>query len=221
MRSLVPGPPPSGRAPLEEPLPGGTSLWRVFRHGKSAPTEFDSRDVTQRFRPVRSSSGSIVPVLYAATSCAGAYFETVFRSWNEDPPPDRAYSIVPADLRGRSRARLVSRRDLRLAKLYGPGLTRLHVTRERLIVPSGENDYAQTARWGQWLWERPEAYDGLVWVSRRHDDAQSMLFFGDRVQPADFEVAQVDRLDDPDVFEELVSFADSCGIHVGFGLAEL
>lgn len=221
MHSLVPVPPTSGRTPLEESLPSGTSLWRVFRHGTAAPAEFDGREVTQRFRPVRSSRGSIVPVLYAATSCAGAYFETVFRSWNEDLQPDRAYSIVPADVRGRSRARLVSRRVLRLAKLYGPGLTRLHVTRERLIVPSGEKDYAQTARWGQWLWERAEAYDGLVWVSRRHDDAKSMLFFGDRVKAADFEVAQVDRLDDPDVFEELVSFADSCGIHVGFGLGEV
>ena len=219
--SVVPDP-PTRRTPRVEVLPAGTRLWRIYRHTHVAPTDFDARDVSLRFRPVRDGAGSVVPTLYAALAPAGAYFETVFRAWNEDEPGGPVFSIGPADVRGRAHAELVTRRELRFAQLYGEGLTRLHVSRERLIVPSSPTlDYPRTAAWAQWLWERSERVDGLLWVSRRHDGVRSLVLFGDRVAADDLELVAITHLDRPKGFAEVQRIATDCGIHVSFAFADL
>ncbi len=71
-------------------------------------------------------------------------------------------------------------RDLTLAQLHGYGLGRLGVTRAELIDSAAEH-YQQTAAWARALHQGHSHLDGLIWVSRQHDDARAVVLFGDRL----------------------------------------
>jgi hypothetical protein len=143
-----------------------------FSGGTARPT---------RFAPLRDATGELVPYLYAGGSLQCALFETLFHD------VDFTAAAVSLDLsafRTRAHALLTLRRDLQLVKLHGTGLNKLKVTRLDLIE-SPARCYGHTAAWAAALHQQFPGVDGLAWKSRRLDDQDSVLLFGDRVAPAD------------------------------------
>ena len=70
---------------------------------------------------------------------------------------------------------MVCTRELRLARLRGPGLARLGVTHGELIE-SPASEYPRTAAWAEAVLEREPGLDGLVWTSRQDSSAAAYLF---------------------------------------------
>lgn len=108
---------------------------------------------------------------------------------------------------------LSPRRDLSLLQLHGFGLLRLGVARGELIA-SEAGQYARTVLWAKALHAcRPDA-DGLVWVSRQHDRALSLMLFGDRVTAADLRVIRRPRSLETEAFEHVERAAEAAGISI-------
>lgn len=130
-----------------------------------------------RFHPLRDLDGRPVPTLYAADSLDGAFSETIFHEVPTRGPEKtiRRLSLLPTLL-----STLAVERDLTLAQLHGYGLSRIGVTRSELIEV-GSDHYGETVAWARALHACDRRIDGLVWVSRQHDDAYALVLFGDRV----------------------------------------
>jgi len=131
-----------------------------------------------RFAPIRDNKGKVVPYLYAGESLQCAIFETVFH----DVDFTAAAPVVQlSDFGGRAHARLVPNRDLHLVRLHGRALLQFKVTR-LLLIESPPRCYPATALWAQALHHQYGHVDGLVWRSRKLDDQDSYLLFGDRIK---------------------------------------
>jgi hypothetical protein len=109
---------------------------------------------------------------------------------------------------------LASERELHLAQLYGHGLRRLEIARTELIETDSDQ-YDRTVPWAAALHASDPAVDGLVWVSRQHDDAYAMVLFGDRVARQDLRVVEPPLPLDLDAgFEEVRRAAEQAGITI-------
>jgi hypothetical protein len=84
---------------------------------------------------------------------------------------------------------LAAVRELTLAQLHGYGLSRIGVSRSELIETRA-TAYARTVAWARALHACDSRIDGLVWVSRQHDDAYALVLFGDRVARRDLVVVE-------------------------------
>jgi hypothetical protein len=123
-----------------------------------------------------------VPYLYAASTLQCAIFETIFHDVDfraENP------SLRLAPFKDKAHCELTFHRLLRLAKLHGTGLKRIRAERVDLIE-SLPPCYEATASWAQAIHDKDLRIDGLVWRSRRLDDQDSYLLFGDRIASSDF-----------------------------------
>ena len=185
----VPAPLPlsdlSGARLADEPfiVPVGMQLHHVHE-SRFPANSFNPGAGRGRFHPFQDAAGQTVPCLYAATSIAGSYTETVFRSVGLRPCRQ-----VPARRLSRfGYALLTPRKELRLAHLCGDALARLRLTRAALLDP-GPAFYADTVRWAQAIHAAYPTLHGLAWVSRQHDATRCLLFFGDRVSSADLQVS--------------------------------
>ncbi|HYG61476.1 MAG TPA: RES family NAD+ phosphorylase [Thermoanaerobaculia bacterium] len=170
----------------------------VWERGKSilrchdvrfGASEFNPGVGRGRFHPLRDLDGRPVPTLYAADNPEGAFSETIFHEMPVRGPEKilRRLSLVPTVL-----STLAATRDLTLAQLHGYGLSRIGVTRSELIEVGSEH-YGETAAWARALHAcdgRDGRIDGLVWVSRQHDDAYALVLFGDRVARRDLVVVE-------------------------------
>lgn len=173
---------------LTVPWPKATPLVRCHSN-RWGPADFYA-DGFARFSPFdapaarsrRTPSGTAVPVLYAADSEVGALSETVFR----DLPIKGRKVIARAQLRRRNLSRLVLTRDLKLADLTSHGLARLRLTRKS-IVESPSTAYWRTTQLARAIFESPEDFDGLLWVSRQHDTSRAVVLFGGRVDASDID----------------------------------
>lgn len=178
--STVP-PPPDPFDALEHALPAGTVLHRVhgsfpagaFNPGVGDPTRF------AHFTSAADPSTGIVPVLYAAATAEGAVCETLLHD-----VPLEGGRLSLAKYRGRRETVLVLQREVRLAKLMGSGLRRLHVAPQDLTATDGDV-YSQTVLWAQAA--HRAGFDGLAWMSARENTAEAYVLFGDRVSEADLE----------------------------------
>jgi hypothetical protein len=149
-------------------------------------SEFNPGVGRGRFHPLRDLHGRPVPTLYAADSADGAFSETVFHEMPRRGPEKviRRLSLLAAVL-----STLAATRDLMLAQLHGYGLSRIGVSRSELIE-AGSDHYGETAAWARALHACDRGIDGLVWVSRQHDDSYAMVLFGDRVDRRDLRVVE-------------------------------
>lgn len=178
--STVP-PPPDPFDALEHVLKAGTVLHRVhgsfpagsFNPGVGNPTRF------AHFTNAADPSGGAVAVLYAAATAEAAVCETLLHD-----VPLEGGRLSAAKYRGRSETTLVLKRQVRLAKLMGPGLRRLHVAPQDLTATDGDV-YSQTVLWAQAA--HTAGFDGLAWMSARENTAEAYVLFGDRVFEADLD----------------------------------
>lgn len=149
-------------------------------------SEFNPGVGKGRFHPFRDLGGRPVPTLYAADSLDGALSETIFHDVPARGPEKtvRRLSLLSSVL-----STLAAVRDLTLVRLHGYGLLKIGVSRSELIE-SRAVAYGRTVAWARALHACDHRIDGLVWVSRQHDDAYAMVLFGDRVDRQDLRVVE-------------------------------
>lgn len=136
-----------------------------------------------RFAPIRRTpTPDPVPYLYAGGSLQCAIFETIFHDVDFRA---RQPSLRLTPFNDRTHCGLTFHRSLHLAKLYGTGLKRIRAERVDLIE-SLPPCYKATASWAQAIYDQNPMIDGLVWRSRRLDDQDTYVLFGDRVKSSDY-----------------------------------
>lgn len=121
-------------------VPAGMQVHHVYK-SRFAANGFNPGAGRGRFHPFQDTSGRTVPRLCAATSIAGSYTETVFRSVGVRP----CLQVAARRISRFSYALLTPRRELRLAHVSGDALARLRLTRAALREP-GPALYAGTSR---------------------------------------------------------------------------
>jgi len=132
-------------------VPAGQPLFRVHRHNRGA-IHFN-RDPVNRFDPTDRSYG----VLYAGIELEASFVETLLRN-----PHLRL--VDQAEVDERRWSELACARDLRMARLYGKGLSAMGATAE---VSTG--DYATSRAWAKAIRDHRDAVDGILYMSR-HDN---------------------------------------------------
>jgi hypothetical protein len=133
-----------------------------------------------RFSPVFDAAGEVVPAWYAATTEAGAIFESVF---HDVLPSDPAPRVLPNQYQNRILAPVVTTRDLLLVDLTSTGLHAIGVTRKSLLE-STSAAYPRTITLASRLRAAAPDADGFAWVSRAQDTSQCVVLYADRGRPA-------------------------------------
>jgi len=207
--------PPSKNSPKLLSLGVGT-FWRVHPVCYRA-TEFNpSNSGDARFSPIRRPDGTTIPVLYGASTLAGAMMETIF---HDVPTPPGGYILDIERLREQNLvvSRVRPKRRLQSVDLSTKGLKRLGLNRTDLI-DTPVTAYPLTRDWAEWL-HRATPAAGLLWTSRQDDAARAIALFGDRLSESALKV-EVDRepLCEDEHLDALLELADHIGIERLFGL---
>jgi hypothetical protein len=128
----------------------------------------------------------VIPILYAAATEEAVVAETLLH----DAPVSGG--ILPYDAYALTvMARLEVARPVRVAILHGMGLRQLKASAADLTA-SDANTYGETVKWAQAAHDAE--LDGLVWMSRRCNDAKAYVFFGDRCGDAFIQDSTFGRL---------------------------
>jgi len=207
--------PPSKSSPKLVSI-GVGSFWRVHPASFRA-TEFNpSNSGDARFSPIRRPDGTTIPVLYGASTLAGAMMETIF---HDVPTPPGGYILDIERLREQNLvvSRIRPKRRLQAVDLSTKGLKRLGLNRTDLI-DTPVTAYPLTRHWAEWLHGTTLA-TGLLWTSRQDDAARAIALFGDRLSESAFKV-EVDRepLCEDEYLDALLELAEHIGIERLFGL---
>lgn len=172
---------PDGRTvdPRSELLPAGTVLSRI--HGASyGAADYHSGPTPAAVQTRFAFFGApAVPVLYAAQTDDAAIADVLL---HDVPIPGGR--LDEGFVRQRVLSEVVATRDLRLAALHGDGFRRLGTGSED-ITRTSPRRYPETVPWAETA--HTAGFDGLVWMSHRHDSARSYVFFGTATAPGDFE----------------------------------
>jgi hypothetical protein len=192
-RSRPAVPRPGSLSPAIEVIKAGYTLIRVYQR-RFGPVDFNRGDAVARFRPIRNTSGAVVPTAYGAHDQETAIAEAVLRgvsALNRGSPRRRLFRL---EVDGLDMARLRTTRPLRLVRLHGLGLTRLNLLREHVIdspeseydytvlrehvIDSPESEYDYTAAWAQALYGHRSRPHGLAWTSRQNDTSRAFVLWG-------------------------------------------
>jgi RES domain len=207
--------PPSKNSPKLIAL-GVGALWRVHPASYRAAEFNPSKSSNARFSPIRRPDGTIIPVLYGASTLAGAIMETVF---HDIPTPPGGYILDIEELREQNLvvSRVRPKRRLQAVDLSTKGLKRLGLHRMDLI-DTPVTAYPLTRGWAEWLHGATRA-TGLLWTSRQDDAARAVALFGDRLSESAFKI-EVDRepLCEDKYLDALLELAEHIGIERLFGL---
>lgn len=179
-RRRPPAPDPKDLRPPTETWKAGRPIVHVY-HRRWGAKGFNPTDTAGRFRPVRTRSGNIVPTAYGASDVETALAEGLLRGVEalEEGHRRRLYR---KEVEGLSMATLLPKVDLVLAKLHGPGLVQLEVTRSQLIDCRAAH-YPYTAEWAQALYHCPTKLFGIVWTARQNDSGRAMVLWKGLVRP--------------------------------------
>lgn len=170
--TAVPDPPHPFNA-ADEWLRTGERLYRVhssarlvteFNPGVGEPTRF------------AFFGDPPVPVLYAANTREAAVAESLLHDI-----PVTGGLLPYGKYADKVMGLIVTRRDLRLAKLSGLGLRRLGVE-ARELTDTDAADYPRTVRWAAAAHQA--GFDGLSWTSHKCNDTRVVVLFGDRCHDA-------------------------------------
>lgn len=163
-------------------------LWRVHA-GKYGPTQFHpGGSGNARFSPITNRRGKAVPTLYAATTLAAGLMETVL---HDVPTPPRDFILDLARLEEEAmRVSVIqARRSLLLIDLSTKSLQRLGL-RRRDLIDTPVRAYPVTRYWASWFHQASSKAQGLIWTSRKDDDAKAIMLFGDRVRAKQLKVVK-------------------------------
>jgi hypothetical protein len=169
-----------------------------------------------RFSPIERPDGTTIPVLYGASTLAGAMMETVF---HDVPTPPGGYILDIDALREQNLvvSRMRPKRRLQAVDLSAKGLKRLGLHRTDL-VDTPVAAYPRTREWAAWLHAATPA-KGLLWTSRQDDTARAVALFGDRLAESAFKVeVDCETLCQDEHLDALLELAEHIGIEQLFGL---
>jgi hypothetical protein len=155
------------------------------------PLGFNPTGTSQRFRPIHDGDGKVVPTAYAGEDVETALAEGLLRGVDAIEAARRP-RLYRKDVRDIRLAAIAPTRALTLAQLNGPGLTKLGLSRRKLVeVPAPE--YPYTAEWAQAIHDCPTAFDGLLWTSHQNDSAAAVILWEGRIEPS----ADLRLIDEP------------------------
>lgn len=156
-------------------LATGEPVYRVFTNTRKV-TVFNPRGhpASTRFAFFGDPQ---VPVLYGASTEEAAVSETLLHDI-----PAVGGTLKPAQYRNKVMGLVRPSRDLRLARYMGTGLRRLGVTQNQL-TDTPVSHYPRTNRWAQAA--HTNGFDGVAWMSKKCNDAEAYVLFGDRVAESD------------------------------------
>jgi len=183
--------------------PAGEVQYRICIDNRGATEFADCAGPTRRFGPWKTGK-DCVPVLYVGSTVASVVMEVAFHDVDLTVPEPKAFL---SDLRLR-RSTIAPTRDLKLARLDDDALARLGIKRDQLI-DTPPHTYGRTVKWAKAAHASPEAFDGVIWHSRRHPSSRVSVWFADRV----------DRLKDVDVVEEPVPMLSGSGYEEALQIA--
>ncbi len=192
----------------------GERLYRAYDMTYPA-TRFNPGRGAGRFHPIHltgkgTKEAQPVPTLYAGDGLMGALCETLFRAIPSGAAPRQ---VPRAKTIGWGFAVLRPTRTLKLLQLQGDGLRLLGATRSCLLETPPKS-YSDTARWAAQICQASRKIDGLIWISRQHDESHSVILFGDRVKEADLEAGKTLSFDENDGYLRLITEAQRIGITV-------
>jgi hypothetical protein len=141
--------------------------------------------------------------------------ETVF---HDVPTPPRGYilDLDKLDELGISVSMIAPKGALQVVDLSTKGPQRLGLTRAKLIDTSVRT-YPATRAWAQWFYQLLPKAQGLLWTSRRDDDAKALVLFGDRIRERAFEVNVERESLVRERRDELLKLAERIGIDMVVG----
>lgn len=175
-----PKPPPAAKLkPAVETWPAGKPLVRIYDK-RWGPLGFNPGNASGRFRPIHDS-GKIVPTAYAAGDEETAFAEVLLRGVDAISE-SRKPRLYKKEVKDKEMVSLLPTREIQLARMHGPGLTRLKLLRSQLIdlFPS---DYPYTAAWAQALYDCPVDLAGIVWTSRQNDSGRAIVLWQGPLDP--------------------------------------
>lgn len=136
-----------------------------------------------RFAPIQQADGSWVHTYYAASTIRCAMLESVLHDVPLNPPG----FFELERLRHFHLATLVMDVEVDAVTFHTPFLPRLQLTRT-MLIESLAAYYPQTAAWAQEAFrQRPDAC-ALKYGSRRDDEGNCIMLYGQRLPPAPFRV---------------------------------
>jgi hypothetical protein len=143
----------------------------------------DSARGNARFSPLHDPiTGQVIPTIYLAATEHAAISEVLF---HDIPTPSTGYVYdLERHLSSNLHLSQLQVADLRLADLHVQGLQAAGLAQWELFA-GGDTDYARTRQWGLYIWQSLPQAQGLVWTSRRDDEAAVMMVFADRVGAGD------------------------------------
>jgi hypothetical protein len=185
--SLLPPTDINERSPRSTTIRNTATFYRFYPRGKD-PIYFD-HSKEGRLNSPDASFG----VLYVAKKITGAFAETFLRQ------PGRTLLAVDF-IEKKALVFLRSTRALRVANLYGRGLTVLGATAE---ITSSPQPYGLPQAWSAALRNHPGAFDGIAYRAK-HDNDEICYALFDRSAPAITEVHREEMLLDTDSFCNLL-----------------
>jgi hypothetical protein len=213
-RRLVPDPPSPLPPPRLMTLPAERALLHRTFDGAYAPNDFNpGKGQRTRFAPICTIAGTIIPTLYAGETIEAAYYESVLH----DVPTDGDDRVIAhSALIGRQYAALAPTRDLSLAQLFAVDLKKWNLERTQLIDTTSYH-YRYTKLWAEALHESLPSIDGLVWTSKKDDEHQAYVLFGDRVNTHQLAIVDGPReiVSDTMLFNLLRDCAGAMGARIG------
>lgn len=210
----VPLPPSAGPAPAGAPKLlslNSARLCRIHQARFRGAQFHPGAGAEARFSPIRSAVKKPIPTLYAASTLEGALMETVFHDV-PTPPGDYILDIERLNELALCVSIIRPKGELHVLDLSTKGLQRLGLQRTQL-VDTPVTAYPATRQWAQWLHGAVRGAQGLLWTSRKDDEAKAMMLFGDRVQEEEF-VVELDRdpVHESPYLDQLLALAQHIGI---------
>lgn len=212
-RNAVPPPPnPFPDDPHTIALPKGSELHRIYPPAYAGNAFNPTYKKLRRFSPIFDARGELAPVLYAASSRAGAIYETLF---HDAAIKGSRYKALPLKSVNKHYGTWIIKRSLTLATLHAPDLARYGVTIDQLTATSAMY-YAQTARWAEAIHRTRAGVEGLEWTSYRAGPERAFILFGDRVNSADLVSAGNEVLipKDAALYREVLDCGERAGVRI-------
>lgn len=200
-----PTPPVELAEPNMYKLAAGKVLHRVHESAFAGNAFNPCQGDPTRFAPIRDRNGHCVPSLYAAGSIEAALYETVLH--------DQLKTLSQWELKHKCHSTLLLKIELRLASLRAPDLAKWGISRE-LLIGSSAGRYKSTALWAKAIHRQFDCVHGLIWTSNMCDPDDAMLFFGDRVGAADFEIVAVREGADGSFVQDVRNAGKRAGIRI-------